>query len=414
MSSADANAAVARAFRSDYGRTVAILLRSLRDLDAAEEAVQEAFVAAAASWPRDGVPPNPQAWIVTAARRKALDRLRRESTAQRLAPAPGPLFADGGSSDIDDELRLILLCAHPALSPESQVALTLRFVGGLTAAEIARAFGTTEATMAQRLSRAKAKVKDAGIGARLPEPDRWRDRVDVALAVVYAIFNEGYLATAGDVPRYELTQEAVRLARHLHALAPQDPEAAGLVALLLLIHSREAARRAPDGSLIALPDQDRSTWDAALIREGQDLVRACLLRNQPGPYQIQAAIQAVHSDAVTDAATDWRQILALYDQLLGYADTPATRTARAVAVAKVHGPAAGLEALDGVPEDHYTLAVRATLHLELGERDRARALFEQAAGLATNDAEAAHLRRRASDIQPVDHPTGDSWPPTSG
>lgn len=407
-------AAVARAFRSDYGRTVAILLRSVRDLDAAEDAVQDAFAAAAATWPRDGVPPNPQAWIVTTARRRALDRLRRTETAARHTPQhPTPLLAGEPDPGIDDELRLILLCAHPALSPESQVALTLRFVGGLTAAEIARAFATTEATMAQRLSRAKAKVRDASIGARLPEPERWRDRVNVALAVVYGIFNEGYLATSGDLDRRELTHEALRLARHLHALTPHDPETAGLLALLLLIHSREGARRGPDGALIALPDQDRAAWDEALIREGQHLVRACLARNQPGPYQIQAAIQAVHSDAATnratdsatDTATDWAQILQLYDQLLTWIDTPATRTARAVAVSKVHGPASGLAALHGIPEDRYTLALQATLHLEMGERPRAADLLERAALMAPNDAERAHLHRRLLEIRAEGSPT---------
>lgn len=414
----DAQAGLVRAFRAEYRRTVAILLRSLRDLDAAEDAVQEAFAAAAASWPRDGMPPNPQAWIVTAARRRALDRLRRSATAERHTarlppPVTGSPTGDPDDGDLDDELRLVLLCAHPALSPPSQVALTLRFVGGLTAAEIARAFGTTEATMAQRLSRAKAKVRDAGIGIRLPRPEQWRERVDVALAVGYAIFNEGYLATSGDLARGELAQLGIHLARQLHTLAPEDPEASGLLALMLLIHGRDRARRAEGGILVPLPEQDRTRWDRALLSEGQRLARDCVARNEPGPYQIQAAIQAVHCDAATDADTDWAQILQLYDQLLTWVDTPACRTARAVAVAAVHGPTAGIDALEQVPESHYTLAVRATLLLDLGDPASAREAFERAAGLAGNDGERAHLRRRAEAIPTEDRARAGEPGPSS-
>ncbi len=390
----DAQAAVLRAFRCEYGRTVAVLMRSLGDLDAAEDAVQEAFTAAAATWPTQGVPPNPQAWLVTTARRRAIDTLRRQDTARRhLAAAPLPVAA-GPSGELDDELRLLLLCAHPALSPESQVALTLRFVGGLTAAEIARAFGVPEATIAQRLSRAKTKIRAAGIALRLPEPDRWRDRVDVALAVVYAISNEGYLTTAGPLHRQDLTQEAIRLARHLRLLVPDDPEAKGLLALLLLLRSRDPARVGPGGGLVPLPQQDRSRWDRALIAEGHDLVRECLARGEPGPYQIQAAIQAVHCDAAHDADTDWRAILALYDQLLPMLNTQAVRTARALAAAKVYGAAAGLALLPVDTDDRYTLAMRGDLLAELGRTDEAAAAFARAAGLATNDAERAHVLAR--------------------
>lgn len=390
----DAHAAVRRAFRSEYGRTVAVLMRSLRDLDAAEDAVQEAFTAAAATWPDQGVPPNPQAWLVTTARRRAIDTLRRQDTARRhLAEATLPVASEP-SGELDDELRLLLLCAHPALSPESQVALTLRFVGGLTAAEIARAFGVPEATIAQRLSRAKAKIRAAGIALRLPEPDRWRDRVDVALAVVYAISNEGYLTTAGPLHRPDLTEEAIRLARHLRSLVPGDPEAKGLLALLLLLRSRDPARIGPDGGLVPLPRQDRSRWDRVLIAEGHDLVRECLARGEPGPYQVQAAIQAVHCDAGRDADTDWAQILALYDQLLPMLDTRAVRTARALAAAKVYGAAAGLALLPDDADDRYTLAMRGDLLAGLGRADEAAAAFAEAAQLATNDAERAHLLAR--------------------
>lgn len=394
----DAQAAVLRAFRSEYGRTVAILVRTFRDLDLVEDAVQEAFATAAELWPTRGVPPNPQAWIVTTARNRAIDRVRRLDTAARYAPdLVRPAVADP-AGELDDELRLVLLCAHPSLSPESQVALTLRFVGGLTAAEIARAFGTSEATIAQRLSRAKAKIRDADIAPRLPEPDRWRDRVDVALAVVYAIHNEGYVTTAGPLVRDDLSREALRLARHLLALAPHDPEVRGLLALLLLVEARRPARVDADGRLVSLADQDRTRWDAALVAEGHRLVRECLALGRPGPYQVQAAIQAVHCDAATAEATDWSQVLALYDQLLAHLGTVAVRTARAVAVGRVHGPDAGLAALPPGAEDRYTLAVRGDLLATAGRPDEARAAFARAAELAPNASEARHLRGRADAL----------------
>lgn len=389
----DALAAVRRAFRMEYGRTVAILMRILGDLDAAEDAVQDALTAAAATWPTQGVPPNPQAWIVTTARRRAIDRIRRSQTEQRYAPqiAQGATMNPDGSGD--DELRMILLCAHPALSPESQVALTLRYVGGLTAVEIARAFGASETTVAQRLSRAKRKIKDARIG--LPEA-RLGDRLGVVLAVIYAIYNEGYVTTSGPLSRFDLSQEGVRLARLVAEHAKDELEAKGLLALLLLLQARRLARIADDGGLIPLPEQDREKWDRGMIAEGQVLVRECLAANRPGPYQLQAAIQAVHCDAATDEDTDWGQILALYDMLLPLTPTGAVRTARIVALSHVERPDVALAGLDVEPEDRYTLAVRADLLERIGRRDEARGLFLRAAELAANEAERAHLRRRAT------------------
>ncbi len=398
----EAVAAVHRAFRSEYGRTVAILMRTFGDLDAAEDAVQDAFTIAADSWPTQGVPPNPQAWIVTTARNRAIDRIRRAQTEKRYAPQlvqdpsaarPGVAEADG---TVDDELRMILLCAHPSLSPESQVALTLRYVGGLTAAEIARAFGSSEATTAQRLARAKRKIRDARIG--LPEPERLHDRLGVVLAVVYAIYNEGYVTTAGPLSRFDLSQEGVRLAWLVAAHGTGELEAKGLLALLLLLQARRPARIADDGALIPLPEQDRAKWDRALIAQGQALVRECLAANRPGPYQVQAAIQAVHCDTARDEDTDWRQVLALYDLLLPLLPTDAVRTARIVALAHVEGAEAALAELDPRSEDQYVLAVRADLLAQLGRAAEARALFHRAAATAGNAAEQAHLLRRASEL----------------
>jgi RNA polymerase sigma-70 factor (ECF subfamily) len=391
----DELAAVHRAFRSEYGRTVAILMRTLGDLEAAEDAVQDAFTAAAETWPEQGVPPNPQAWIVTTARRKAIDRVRRTRTEQRFAPQVARDPAVGPDDGDDDELRMILMCAHPSLSPESQVALTLRYVGGLTAAEIARALGTSEATTAQRLSRAKRKIKDARIG--LPEPARVRDRLGVVLAVVYAIYNEGYVATSGPLSRFDLSQEAVRLARLVLTHTPGQLESKGLLALLLLLQARRRARVSDDGGLVPLPEQDRDLWDRDMIVEGQELVRECLAANRPGPYQVQAAIQAVHCDASSDEATDWPQILALYDMLTPLVPTDAMRTARIVALNRVQGPEAALaEFPENGAADRYALAVRADLLEQVGDGDQARALFLAAAEEATNDAERAHLIRRAA------------------
>ena len=390
---------VERVFREEYGRAVAVLTRVFGDIDTAEDAVQDAFAEAARRWPAAGLPPSPAGWIITTARNRAIDRLRREASRDAkhaqaaLLHARDEQPAEEGPVR-DDRLRLIFTCCHPALGAAARVALTLRLLGGLTTAEIAHAFLVPEPTMAQRLVRAKAKIRDAGIPYRIPAEADLPARLSGVLAVVYLIFNEGHTASSGEaLARADLCAEAIRLGRLLARLMPDEPEVTGLLALMLLTESRRVARTSADGGLVLLADQDRSRWDGALIAEGQALVRQCLRRGHPGPYQIQAAISAVHSDAPIAAATDWDQILCLYDQLLVVAPSPVAALNRAVAVAELDGPAAALALVDELDLDRYYLfhAIRADLLRRLGRRAEADAAYGTAIARTGNAAERAHL-----------------------
>jgi RNA polymerase sigma-70 factor (ECF subfamily) len=404
-----ADSAVERVFAQEYGRAVAVLVRVFGDIDIAEEAVQDAFATAVDRWPSTGVPPSPVGWIITTARHRAIDRLRREASRDDRYAQAALLHAHDEPEEEgpvrDERLRLIFTCCHPTLAVGVRVALTLRLLGGLTTAEIAAAFLVSESTMAQRLVRAKGKIRDARIPYRVPSDADLPDRLAGVLAVVYLIFNEGYTASSGDaLLREDLCAEAVRLGRLLAELMPDEPEVMGLLALMLLIESRRPARTTEDGGIVLLAEQDRTRWDRDLVAEGQVIVRRCLRRDQPGRYQIQAAINAVHSDAPTAEATDWGQIVRLYDQLLVYAPSQVVALNRAVAVAELDGPDVALALVDGLDLDGYYLfhAIRADLLRRAGRTADAAAAYERAIARTDNRAERDLLRRNRQALGDTD------------
>ena len=408
--------AVDRIFREESGRVIAGLIRAIGDFDVAEESVQDAFVSAIEHWPREGVPPNPGAWIATTARRKAIDRLRRARTLATKVDALAALVpteagdapdasTDGGAGIEDDRLRLIFTCCHPALALDAQVALTLRLLGGLRTPEIARAFLVPEQTLAQRLVRAKRKIREAGIPYVVPARDQLPERLDGVLHVVYLVFNEGYSATSGaTIVRRELASEAILLARVLTTLMPDEPEALGLLALLLLQDSRRDARQTADGELILLAEQDRSRWDHKRIDDGLGVLDRAAFLGAPGRYQLQAAIAAMHAQAPTAAETDWARIVLLYDRLLVLNPSPVVALNRAVAVSMAQGPAQALAAVDnlaatGALDDYHLLhSTRGELLRRLGRRSEAAQSYARAAALASNAAERQFLERRRAQL----------------
>jgi RNA polymerase sigma-70 factor (ECF subfamily) len=396
--------AVEKVFREEYGRLIASLVRRFGDIDIAEEAAGEALVAALEKWPGSGVPPNPGAWLTTVAGNRAIDRIRREK--QRGAKHQAALMSYDDSPPEptgpveDDRLRLLFTCCHPALAPESRIALTLRLLGGLTVAEIAQAFLVPETTMAQRITRAKKKIAAANVPYRVPEAADLPERLGGVLTVLFLVFNEGYLASGdGDPVRAELTGEAIRLTRILRQLLPDEQEVAGLLGLLVLTEARREAR-VRNGQLVPLGEQDRGGWDRALIAEGHDLVRGCLAVNRPGRYQILAAINAVHTDAVTAADTDWTQVVALYDRLTRLDPSPIVALNRAVAVAELDGPDVALTLVDRLPLTGYHAwhAVRADLLRRLGRSAEAKEAYDAAVAATENSAERAYLSRRRGEL----------------
>jgi RNA polymerase sigma-70 factor (ECF subfamily) len=402
----DAREAIERIYREEYGRIVSSLVRRFGDIDIAEEAAGEALLVAMERWPADGVPPNPGGWLTTTAANRAIDRIRRESHRDAKHRAALMIENPEGHEPTgvveDDRLRLIFTCCHPALAPEARVALTLRLLGGLTVAEIAQAFLVPETTMAQRITRAKKKIKDAHIPYRVPAAEDLAQRLAAVLAVVYLVFNEGYLASSGDEPvREDLTAEAIRLGRILRALLPGDPEVAGLLALMLLTEARRTTRFA-GGELVPLHEQDRGGWDRDLIAEGHGLVRECLALNRPGQYQLLAAVNAVHTDAPTASDTDWAQIATLYSQLYTVVPSPVVALNRAVAVAELDGAEVALAEVDRLPLTTYHAwhATRADLLRRLGRSGDARAAYDAAIEATDNEAERAYLRRRRGSLAP--------------